>query len=159
MILDRWENAEKYFSLHEGFKPAMEYFLRAYPVAIKAGKAGIQVSTGRAEIDGKRIYMVIDRSPARTRQTARLEAHRKYIDIQIPINQPEEMGWQAISQCTKIAQPYDAGRDVEFFADTPRSWITVPPGSFVVFFPHDAHAPLVGQGEFHKAVIKVAVDW
>jgi YhcH/YjgK/YiaL family protein len=54
------------------------------------------------------------------------------------------------------AGTYDPGRDIEFFTDRPDVWIPVKPGQFVVFFPEDAHAPLVGAGEIHKIVVKVA---
>jgi beta-galactosidase beta subunit len=33
----------------------------------------------------------------------------------------------------------------------------VPAGSFAIFFPDDAHAPLATTGEAHKLVVKVAV--
>ncbi len=46
-----------------------------------------------------------------------------------------------------------------FFADRPETWFAVKPGSFAIFYPQDAHAPLAGTGETRKAVMKVAVDW
>jgi len=36
-------------------------------------------------------------------------------------------------------------------------WCPVPAGSFAVFFPEDAHAPMVSDGEVHKVILKVAV--
>ena len=47
---------------------------------------------------------------------------------------------------------------IGFFNDQPKSWTPVSAGSFVIFFPQDAHAPLVGGGEIHKAVLKIAVE-
>jgi len=44
------------------------------------------------------------------------------------------------------------------FADQPSTFVSVPPGSFTIFFPHDAHAPLAGPGRLKKAVVKVAVE-
>jgi beta-galactosidase beta subunit len=46
-----------------------------------------------------------------------------------------------------------------FFADRPETWAAVEPGSFVILYPQDAHAPLAGAGEIRKAVVKVALDW
>ena len=37
----------------------------------------------------------------------------------------------------------------------PDNYVTVLPGEFVVFFPDDAHAPMIGTGVVHKVVIKV----
>jgi YhcH/YjgK/YiaL family protein len=57
-----------------------------------------------------------------------------------------------------IDTSYDADKDIGFFKDQPDSWTPVPPGSFVIFFPQDAHAPLVSSGELHKVVLKIAVE-
>ena len=103
------------------------------------------------------MYAMVSRSPARQRSEARLEAHRKYIDIQYVISGVEEMGWKARSRCQRPHDQYDAEKDIEFFADVPDNYVTVLPGQFVVFFPDDAHAPLIGTGEVHKIVIKVPI--
>jgi beta-galactosidase beta subunit len=34
----------------------------------------------------------------------------------------------------------------------------MPPDSFTIFFPHDAHAPLAGRGLLQKAIVKIAVE-
>ena len=52
----------------------------------------------------------------------------------------------------------DAEKDVMFFADRPDAWTAVGPGAFAVYFPSDAHAPLVGSGDLHKVVVKVLAD-
>ncbi|RPH92172.1 MAG: DUF386 domain-containing protein, partial [Calditrichaeota bacterium] len=92
------------------------------------------------------------------RSAARLEAHRKYIDIQYIISGADEMGWKAVKECQNIDAAYDEGKDIEFYRDVPMLWKTVPAGSFAIFFPNDAHAPMVGQGEIHKAVVKVLIN-
>ena len=62
------------------------------------------------------------------------------------------------ADCTLPETAYDAAKDIEFFKDEPKSWTTVQAGSFIVFFPEVAHAPLVSDGEIHKAVLKIAVE-
>ena len=37
-------------------------------------------------------------------------------------------------------------------------WIATPPGAFCIFFPEDAHAPLVSAGNIRKVIFKIAVD-
>ena len=44
-----------------------------------------------------------------------------------------------------------------FFGDVPSTWIELPIGKFLIFYPNDAHAPLAATGDNVKAVIKVAV--
>ena len=149
MILDRIENAKWYFRLHPRVAVAFEYLAQH-------DLAGL--ADGRYEIDGPRVYLLMAHSPGRGREGATLEAHRKYVDIQIPLSAAEEMGWRDVASCRLITQPYDAKADIEFFTDPPQSWITVSPGSFVLFLPHDAHAPLACDELIHKAVFKLAID-
>jgi beta-galactosidase beta subunit len=50
---------------------------------------------------------------------------------------------------------FDDTKDIGFFLDHPTTWVSVPPGSFTIFFPHDAHAPLAGRGPLKKAIVKI----
>jgi len=145
MILVQLHQADRYLPLHRDFAAAVA-FLRDQPLS--------DLPLGRVEITAT-VYAVIARSPARQRSEARLEAHRKYIDIQYVIAGVEEMGWKPRSGCQRQHGDYDAEKDIEFFRDLPDTYITVRPGQFVIFFPDDAHSPLIGSGEIHKVVIKV----
>jgi len=147
MIFACLEHADRYLALHSDFSAAIA-FLRSQPLP--------NLPEGRVEIAGT-TYALVFRSPTRQRCEARLEAHRKYIDIQYVISGIEEMGWRARSHCQQLHGEYDAKQDIEFFADTPDGYITVHPGEFVIFFPENAHAPLIGTGEIHKVVIKVPI--
>lgn len=149
IIVDRLERADRYCQLHPAFE-------RAFAFLKQSNLAGLP--TGRHDVDGDRLFCMISKGPARARAEARLEAHRKYIDIQYVIAGDEEMGWKPTAACTVVDVGYDADKDIEFFKDEPETWTRVPPGSFVIFFPQDAHAPLVGTGELHKAVLKIAVE-
>ena len=105
------------------------------------------------------MYVSIDHLQGRGREGARLEAHRRYIDIQFTINGHEEIGWKPLgdwSAATAVA--FDAARDVTFFSDRPDSWLSLPAGHFAIFFPDDAHAPLAGRGSLKKAIVKIAIN-
>jgi YhcH/YjgK/YiaL family protein len=149
MIIDRLENADRYCDMHPGFAKAFAFLRRSDLTELPAE---------RHEIDGDRLFCMISKGPGRPRAEAKLEAHRKYIDIQYVIAGNEEMGWKPTADCRVVDVPYDAENDIGFFKDEPDSWNKVPPGSFVIFFPQDAHAPLVGNGQIHKAVLKIAVE-
>ena len=69
----------------------------------------------------------------------------------------EEIGWRPTAECRELTDPYDAPRDIMFFADQPLAWIELPIGKFMIFYPEDAHAPLASTGDNVKAVIKVAI--
>lgn len=149
MIVDRLEHADRYCEMYPAFAKAFA-FLNQENLA--------QLSPGRHEIDGDRLFCSISKGPGRSRSEANLEAHRKYIDIQYVIAGTEEYGWKPTADCRIVHTAYDAEKDIGFFKDVPDSWNDVPAGSFVIFFPQDAHAPLVGAGEIHKAVLKIAVE-
>ncbi|MDB5337809.1 MAG: tabA [Planctomycetaceae bacterium] len=150
MILDQLVRADLYAAIHPGFASAFE-FLRTANLS--------EMSAGRHEIDGDRMYVVINRMPGRGREGAKFEVHRKYIDIQFGISGTDEMAWLALPDCTQPIAPFEVEKDMGFFKDAAETWVVVPPGSFAIFFPQDVHAPLGGKGDLVKAVVKVAVDW
>jgi biofilm protein TabA len=149
MVLDTIAFSYRYTSLHPLFERAFRFLaesdLRSF-------------SPGRHPVDGDRLYLVIDHVEGRGRDGARLESHRRYIDIQYTLDGHEEIGWMPVSSCGPMAESFDEARDVGFFDTRPASWLLVPPGTFAVFFPHDAHAPLAGRGALKKAIMKVAVE-
>ena len=148
MILDDLKHAERYFNLHPGFRAGFRYL----------SQPNLQsFATGKYELEGDRLFVLINRDPGRGHEGARLEAHRKYIDIQFLVSGAEEIGWRPTEECDHVTDPYDAERDIMFFADPPQTWIHLPVGKFMIFYPNDAHAPLAAQGDNVKAVIKVAV--
>lgn len=149
IIINQLQHAERYFNMHPAFEKAFE-FLRQDNLA--------ELPAEKYEIDGDRLFCMISKGPGRSRAEAKLEAHRKYIDIQYVIAGTDEMGWKSTANCKEIDTEYDADKDIMFFKDSPDSWTPVPAGSFVIFFPQDAHAPLVSEGEIHKAVLKIAVE-
>lgn len=150
MILDCLENADKYAAMHPGFAAAFQ-FLRTADFA--------NMPQGRNEIDGDRLHVMIGREPGQGREKRKLEFHQQYIDIQCVIAGSDEIGWRSSARCAAIDTPYDAKREVGFYADRPETYLELGPNDFVIFWPEDAHAPLSGRADMIKAVVKVAVDW
>jgi biofilm protein TabA len=154
MIIARLEEANEYSRLHPGFEAAFD-LLRSTPFE--------ELKPGRHEVMGDDLFLIIDDSEQKGHDGAKLEAHRKYIDVQYLVPRPdaaaEDFGWKSTAACAEVTMPYDEAKDAGFFGDTPDFWLTLPPGHFVVFFPSDAHAPLGGQGKVLKAVVKIAVKW
>ncbi|MBN2354665.1 YhcH/YjgK/YiaL family protein [candidate division KSB1 bacterium] len=148
-IVDRLENWQKYAHLHPAFSRAFAFLNDSHLAELALTKHDIEVD---------QLYCTMAKRPGRTRAESPLEAHQKYIDIQYVISGEDEMGWKPQADCQKVKRAYDAERDIIFYSDEPEQWIKVPAGSFIIFFPQDAHAPLVSDGEIHKAVIKVAVE-
>jgi YhcH/YjgK/YiaL family protein len=147
MILDTFVCAERYAGLHRRFGHALRFLAETDLESLPAG---------RTDIDGDDLFVILERRDGRGREAARLEAHRRYIDIQYTIRGEEEIGWTPLAACSAPAGQFDGARDIVFLDDAPRCWLTVPRGTFAIFFPEDAHAPLAGTGAVVKAVVKVA---
>jgi YhcH/YjgK/YiaL family protein len=148
MIYDTLANADRYASLHSLFPQAFE-FLRSTDLA--------SLAPGRYPIEGEQLFAIVEYAAGRSREEARLECHRKYIDIQLVLEGTDEMGWKPVRDCHELLADYSPEKDIQFFSDAPASWIVAPPGAFCLFFPEDAHAPLVGNGEIRKVILKIAV--
>jgi beta-galactosidase beta subunit len=73
------------------------------------------------------------------------------------MTETDDMGWKSKSLCKQPTGGYDQKTDEQLFADKPDAWISTVSGAFVIFFPEDAHMPLISSGQLHKVVIKVAV--
>ena len=149
MILDVLENAYRYLALNKGFPKAMEFLLRPDLNELPVEKY---------EIAGDRVYAMVAKDPGRKKEDALLETHEKYIDIQLVLAGTDEMGWKTKSLCKHPTGEYDKESDIQFFADDPDAWLPVGRGFFVIFFPEDAHMPLISAGQLHKVVVKVAVE-
>ena len=148
MILDTLAHSGRYAALQPLFARAFD-FLRS--IDFKT------LPPGKHTVQDEAILAIVEACAGRTRAEAQLECHRRYIDIQLVLEGIDEMGWKPLAECVSPATDYDAARDIRFFNDTPSSWITTPPGSFCLFFPDDAHAPLVSSGFIRKVVVKIAV--
>jgi len=147
MILDKLSESGRYAPLHPDFARAFEFLAKTNLGALAAG---------RHDIDGDRMFVLIDHKDGRGREGARLEAHRKYIDIQYTFEGMEEIGWSPLAACRPPTGGFDEAKDIGFFNDDrPSTWLSVPPGLFAAFFPEDAHAPLAGRGLLKKAIVKI----
>lgn len=147
MILDKFENAARYMSLHPEFSTAFKW--------LREQSCG-RLPIGRTEIAGDRLYASVQRETGRGQDVAKFETHRRYIDIQYLAEGSDVMGWTHAGNGLN-SLGYDSARDLEFYTDQPGLWIPVPAGHFAIFFPEDAHAPMAGTEFMVKIVIKVAV--
>ena len=148
MIFDTLDNAGRYEALHKNFAKAFHFLQRADLPSLTEGKY---------EIDGEAVFAIVAKDQGRRKDEAQLEIHNKYIDIQLVLDGVDEMGWKARSACTELVDSYDPENDIQFIADTPTAWVTTAPNHFAIFFPEDAHLPLIAAGVIHKIVVKIGV--
>ncbi|HEX5363866.1 MAG TPA: YhcH/YjgK/YiaL family protein [Gallionella sp.] len=149
MILSSLSQSSRYAALHPLFTRAFDYIRDTDLMALKPG---------RHDIVGDDLFAIVEQVPGRTREAAQLEAHRRYIDIQLVLEGVDEMGWKPLADCHDPVSEHSAERDIRFFRDEPAAWIATPPGHFCIFFPEDAHAPLVSSSTIRKVIFKVTVN-
>ena len=149
MVFDSLENASQYFSLNTQFEQAFTYLQKQ---ELK------NLSVGKYEIDGDNIFAIVVKEVGRGKDKALLETHEQYIDIQLMVSGIDNMGWRDKATCEKPTMDYDKNKDVQLFSDKPDIWIETKPGKFAIFFPEDAHMPMISDNLLHKIVVKVKVE-
>jgi len=105
--------------------------------------------------DGSEMTAKCEEPALLPREKATLEAHRRFIDIQVPLKGTEIMGWAPVDALKHPRQAYDESNDIVFFGDSAHSMLHVRVGQLAIFFPNDAHAPNIGLGNHRKLIIKV----
>ena len=149
MLVDQIRHGDAYACLHVGLAQAFA-FLASAPLAALA--------PGRHAITGDRVFALVQDYLTKPPDTGVWEAHRRYIDVQYVVLGTERLGYAPLDRLT-VTQPYDAAKDLVLLAGE-GDRVTATAGTFVVFFPHDAHMPGLALGEpspVRKVVVKVAV--
>lgn len=116
------------------------------------------LQAGKIELDGDRMFVIVSDNRLTTPEEAKLEVHNRYIDIQAPVSGGESFGWANRRLLESPEADFDGERDIQFFADRPTTFVRLEVGECIIFFPEDAHAPLVGEGSLKKVIVKVAAD-
>lgn len=148
MILSALSQSHRYTALHPLFQRAFDYMRNTDLFAL---------APGRYQLAGDDLIAIVECASGKAKEVARLECHRRYIDIQLVLEGEESMGWKPLTDCFNPVTDFDTERDIQFFTDAPASWVAVPPDHFCLFFPEDTHAPLIGNGPIRKVIFKVAV--
>jgi biofilm protein TabA len=150
MIIDSLSNALKYTCIHPLFARAFEYIQSQNIETIESGEY---------EISGDELKAVVSNKPGKTivESTEKFECHNKHIDIQLCIKGNEKIGWKPRYQCSQQKGEYSPEKDVAFFNDRPDMYFQLTDSQFAIFFPEDVHAPMIGEGEIKKMVIKVKI--
>lgn len=150
MIIDTLENSSRYESLHPRFKAAFDFLRRPDVEA---------TPVGRHELDGTQIFALTQEYETKPIHEGKLEAHKKYIDIQFIVSGEEFIGYAPLKNQAP-AKPFDADKDIGFYDG--EAWFTLlRKGMFAVFFPQEAHLPgryTDKPSHVKKIVLKIAVS-
>jgi YhcH/YjgK/YiaL family protein len=150
MIIDKIENAHLYKDLGERISKSFEYIKATDLKTLPAGKY---------PIDGENIFELVSEYKTKPESEGKLEAHRKYIDVQYVISGEELMGYVPLGG-QRILDQYKEENDIVFFTGD-KSFTKVSEGMFAIFFPEDVHMPGISTGKISdvkKLVIKVRTN-
>ncbi|HWI89786.1 MAG TPA: YhcH/YjgK/YiaL family protein [Flavisolibacter sp.] len=112
------------------------------------------LTTGRHEIDGDNVYASVTEAPTKDYDKTAFESHRKYIDLQLVITGEENMAKASLSSVA-VSKPYNEATDLANYTGEGKIY-TVPAGTFMLFFPTEAHRPNITPGG-NKVVKKIVI--
>lgn len=148
MILDTIEQASRYAALNRHFTKAIEFMQQSGLQALPPGKY---------PVDGENVWATVTEGVLKSEADAKLEVHDRYIDIQITLRGTETYGWKSREACSEPDGSYNPEKDILFWRNRSTAFVTLHEREFVVFFPEDAHQPMIGEGTVKKCVIKIKV--
>ena len=108
MIIDKIENADLYFDS----VPRLEQFMHFFN-----NNDFEDFAAGKIKLDGDDLFVNIIDLKGKDEKNIPFEAHKDYIDIQIPLTADEQMGWKALEDCQNVTAEYDEGKDVELYKE------------------------------------------
>lgn len=133
MIFDSLDNFLQYGKLAPAAWEKISKFL-----------AGCTAETpaGRYELDGDRIYAMIQGYETHAANPEKLEIHKKYVDIQLLLAGGESIIFRPVDGL-EVTVPYDEKKDIAFYRFNLEESVpvTLIPGKFAVFFPEEGHMP------------------
>jgi YhcH/YjgK/YiaL family protein len=152
MILTDFEHVDRQVPLTPSLRKALDFLERN------------DISTlpdGRTDIDGDRVFALVQRYETVRTDAPKFEYHRKYIDVQFIVSGEEMIGW-APAGTMRVAEAYEPEKDICFGIVEAGKWTAVrlEAGQLMVLWPEDAHAPKGAAGApslVMKIVVKVAV--
>lgn len=150
MIFDHIENYKLYTNINPMFQKAFEFIMshRDY-------------NDGQYVLDGEQLIGHVITKETKSKGSAGLEYHKKFIDIQYVVKGKEICGLSPMKGLDH-SEPYNEDNDIAFLdSETDSSHIEVEEGQFYIVWPHEPHRPLGAVDNIiepiKKIIVKVAV--
>lgn len=146
MIISNLQNSQRIEALHPLFKMLFDY-VKSHDL--------LHTETGRIEICGNNLFINNVYPDAVAKEKQVLEIHNDYIDVHILLEGRETIGWKAIEDLSSEIKPYEKEGDCALYADEPTTYVDLLPGQFMIVYPEDPHAPIIGTGKIRKLIAKI----
>ena len=149
MIFDTLAHGHWYYSLDPRLERGLRWLATTDLTALPLGKH---------PIEAEHVVALVSDYETRPVSEAKWEAHCRYWEIQVLARGTECLGHAPLAAMRETVA-YDAAHDIAWFAGEGH-FVTLRPGQFVVFAPHDVHAPglaVAAPLAVRKIVVKVEV--
>jgi YhcH/YjgK/YiaL family protein len=149
MVIDRIAHASLYTALGPRVARALEY--------LQQTNLG-ELAPGTYELDGRRLYALVQEYVTKPADQGTWEAHVRYADLQCVAQGIERIGYGPMTRFEQRA--YDAERDYMALAGS-GEYLTLESGSFMLLWPGEGHMPGITAdvpSTVKKIVIKIEVD-
>jgi len=145
MVIDTLDKLGFYASLNPLFQDIVDF--------LKTNDLN-KLEEGKHFIKEKDLFVNIQTAKGKTKEEAKLETHRKMIDIQIPLSGEETFGYTPLCDLPELE--YNAEKDIIKYDGPADTYVTCKPGEMAIFFPQDGHAPCISaEPTIRKAIFKV----
>lgn len=142
MIYDTLAHLKDYQSVHPLFTYVCDFIATHDLKSLPLGKHQLN----------NNITLGINEYITRDIEESFAEVHECYIDLQIITQGQENVGVCPLSYCQK--DPYNAEKDFRKVYG-PMNFLTLSPATFMIFFPQDAHMPMLKVNEEGESVRKL----
>ena len=150
MILDKIENIQQYNGLSDLLNEGLKFI---------AETDFSKIEPGKIVLNDNLLFATVSEYATKPAADCKLEAHKKYIDIQFIVSGEEKIGFTTLAGQTPSV-PYNPEKDIVFYSEEV-TFLTLTSGTFAIFFPSDLHQPCVAAtspSNVKKVVVKVAVQ-
>ena len=146
MIKDNVRNSALYEGINPGFPIAFAFIKEVIASPKEVGRYDLE----------KGVFAFVQSYDSKPAENCKIEAHKKYIDIQFVLKGKELFGVADLATQALYEDRFEE-KDVAFYHGEV-DLLTLSDGDFVIVFPEDAHRPQQGDGSHvEKIVVKVPV--
>jgi biofilm protein TabA len=141
---------------------------KALPAAIVKGLKYLKdtdfskVAVGKYEIDGDKIFALVQEQQTEPKPERKAEAHVRMIDIQFVIDGTEMIGFGLPNAANVVLEDLLEQKDNIFYKNVQDEMeLLLTPGTYAIFFPEEVHRPCCRYGagsQLRKVVVKIAAD-
>ena len=150
MIFDHIDNIGNYIGISKNLDDAI-FLIQNHKLET--------AELGKVVIREDQLFYLVQAYETKPFEKANLEAHLKYIDLQLMVDGDEMMAYGNIN-ALQLLTPYNENVDAHFFGGDIQK-IHVKKDYFAIFFPNDAHQPGLATDASQavkKVVVKIALE-